>query len=120
MMFVKVAGFEERIGNQFMKGQKEFNISTDFSKHDDSPDSSNSPTLYIFFFHSLFILNELSACYKIMFHTHQLSNYFVKELQQQQQQQPTVDKANLEYINTLSLFCFSLKLQTSIYQKYIS
>jgi hypothetical protein len=105
MMFVKVIRFEERIGNQFMKGWKEFNISTDF------PSTMTVRILQIpqlctpFSFTFYLFLMKLSACYEIMFHTHQLRNYFVNELQQQ----PTADKANLEYINTLPLFCFSLK-----------
>jgi hypothetical protein len=71
MIFIKVAGFEERIGNQFIKGWKEFNISADFLStmtvwilQIPQLCTSFSFTLYLF-------LMNFSACYKIMFHTHQ-------------------------------------------------
>jgi hypothetical protein len=62
-------------------------------------------SLYFVVIFYLFLM-ELSTCYEIMFHT-QLRNDFVKELPHQQQL--TDDKANSEYINTLPLFCFSVK-----------
>lgn len=81
MMFAKVVGFEERIETKFMKGWKEFNMSTDFPSRMTVrilpiPQICTSFPLTFYL-----LLMELSACYEIMFHTHQLINYFVKELQ---------------------------------------